>query len=405
MRIDSPSSSARSDRCIVVGGGVIGCGVAWELARRGRDVTVVERDRPGRGASWAAAGMLSPLAEAERPGPFLELGLASLDLFPEFAARLRDATGIDVEYRRTGKLRLAFTEAEEQRLAETHQWYSAQGFEAEWLDGDAVRRLEPELAPGIRGALRVALDHQVDNRMLARALWLAAEAAGARVVNAASVRTLMTGPAPQETRASARVTGVELATGEVIEATSVVLAAGCWSGLVAGLPRPIPVHPVPGQMLALGPAARRYRHMLMTERCYIVPRSDGRVLVGATVEAPSFLAFPSAAGVHRLLSGALEVSPFLAHLPIAETWAGLRPGTPDGLPILGEDPDVAGLYYATGHYRNGILLAPITAHAIADLVCAGESSVPLAAFRPERFESVASSGETTAHATAGDAHA
>lgn len=372
-------------RVAVVGGGVIGCAVAWELARRGWSVTLFERDVPGRAASRAAGGMLSPLAESDAPGPFLELGLASLDRFPALVEGLRRATGVNPGYLESGKLRVATTEAGVAALERDHAWQRSLGHAVEWLDAAGARRLEPALAGGIRAALLVERDYQVDSPVFARALWQAAALAGVEVVRGAPVSALATGPAPAAARAAAAVTGIILATGEVVAATHVVLAAGSWSGLVAGLPRRLPVFPVPGQIVELTTVPPVFRRVIETERCYLIPRADGRLLVGATAEAPRFAARPTAAGVRGLLDAALEAAPALADAPLTDAWGGLRPATPDHLPVLGEDPEVAGLFYATGHYRNGILLAPITAEVIADLVDGRAPAISLEPFRPDRF--------------------
>ncbi|HWV57437.1 MAG TPA: FAD-dependent oxidoreductase, partial [Longimicrobiales bacterium] len=267
----------------------------------------------------------------------------------------------------------------------THAWQSSLGHAVEWLDGPDARRAEPQLTPSTRAALRVTLDYQVDNRALTRALWLAATGSGATLVRSSPVVTIRTGSAPAGARASAAVSGVLLADGEVIPADSVVLAAGSWSGLIGGLPRSVPVSPVPGQVIELLTVPNVLRHMVMTDRCYLVPRADGRLLVGATAEPPRYFAEPTAGGMSKLLAAAIEAVPTLADAAFSDAWAGLRPGTPDHLPILGEDPDVAGLFYATGHYRNGILLAPITASLIGDVVTGRPPALSLEPFRPDRF--------------------
>lgn len=363
---------------VVIGGGAIGCASAWELARRGLRVVVVERDTPGRQASWAAAGMLSVLAEGERPEALFALARASRERYPAFVRALREATGADVEHRALGTLRVALSDdaAETLRRDVERQW--AAGIEAEWLDRAAARRLEPSLVGTVRAAVLTDADGHVDNRRLGRALWAAAAAAGvgfrlgvpaARVLGAAG----------------GRAAGVELASGERIEAGVVVVAAGSWSGQLGGLPRALPVRPMRGQMLAVEAVPPLLRRIVMSGKCYLIPAADGRVLVGATVEQAGFDCCVTPAGLRELLNAAIAAIPSLADTPIVETWAGLRPGTPDDLPILGPDPDVAGLVYATGHFRNGILLTPITAELVGDLVTGQDPAVPLEPFSPARF--------------------
>lgn len=362
---------------VVVGGGVIGCAVARRVARHGSSVVVVERGRPGDEASFAAAGMLSPLAEAEAPGPFLDLLLRARAGFPAFADALREETGTDVGYRGDGTLYLALREEDEPELAHRFAWQSAAGLAVERLSAEEARRLEPALSPAVRSALRFPDDHQVENRSLAPALWAAAAGAGAEFRLGSEVVRIV--------RDGNRVAGVELADGVRISAGSIILAGGSWAGRLAGLPRPLPVHPVHGQLLALESVPPLFRHVVDSPRCYLVPRSDGRVIVGATAECIGFRKAVTPGGLRRLIDGALEVAPALEHAPVAETWAGLRPGTPDGLPILGADPDVAGLFYATGHFRNGILLAPLTGDIVGDLALGRPPEADLAPFGIGRF--------------------
>lgn len=247
----------------------------------------------------------------------------------------------------------------------------------EWLDPKEARAAEPALNPYLRAALRFPEDHQVDNRLLAEALRQAALAAGVRIRPGETATAVL-----QE---AGRVSGVVLASGERIAARTVVIAAGAASGKIAGLPAPLPVRPVHGQLLALRPATPLIRHVLDSPRIYLVPRSDGRVIVGATVEEVGFRSGVTAGGVHALLAAALELVPSLADAPLVESWSGHRPGTPDGKPVLGGDPELPGLIYATGHYRNGILLTPITALALADMILGRAPRHDLTPFGIERF--------------------
>jgi glycine oxidase len=361
---------------IVAGGGVIGCAIAWELVRRGAVVTVVERSIPGHGATRAAAGMLSPLRE---PGPFRDLAATSFSRYPDFIDRLAAATGENFDFDCSGKLRIALTI---EALAELDALAAVgEPFGAERIDGRAALDLEPSINPGVLGGLLVRAAGRVDNRRLGEATWTAARAAGARLV-AGSVREVRAAGRPS------RTSGVRLEDGTLLPGASVVIAAGAWSATIHGLPYPLPVRPVRGQMLALaavGPAAPRLDRTVETNGCYLVPRRDGRVLVGATVEEVAFAPGPTLTGISALAAAAVEAVPGLAELPLVETWAGFRPGTPDALPVLGEDPELTGLFYATGHFRNGILLAPVTAQAIADLVTGVASTIDLAPFGVERF--------------------
>jgi glycine oxidase len=361
----------------VVGGGVIGCAVARELALAGLQVAVLERAEPGENASWAAAGMLSPLAEADRPDPFLDLLLASRRMYPDFAEALREEAGVDVAYRDEGTLLAALTDDDEQELRARFGWQRDAGLPVEWLSAATAGALEPALSPRVRAALRFADDHQVDNRLLAPALWTAAERAGAVMKRGAEVVRVV--------RSAGQVEGVELADGELVRAESVVLAAGAWAAQLAGLPTALPVRPVHGQLLALSTAPGLLRHVLDSPRVYLVPRANGRVIVGATVEEIGFDRRVTAGGTHALLHAALELVPELTGASLVESWSGHRPGTPDGWPILGPDPDLPKLLYATGHYRNGILLTPITARAIAALVTGDQLPVDLAPFAVGRL--------------------
>lgn len=364
-------------RVVVIGGGVIGCAIARLLAREGAAVTVVERGEPGGEASWAAAGMLAPLAEAERDGPFLSLLRRSASLYTGFAAELREETGVDVRYRTEGTLIAALTDADERELEERARWQGAAGLPVERLSGAELRALEPAISEAARWGLRFAADRQVDNRELGRALWKAAEKAGAAFRLGAEATGIG--------RDRSRVTGVELAGGERIEADRVVVAGGAWAGRLAGLPRRLPVVPVHGQLLALRTSPPLLSHVVDSPRAYLVPRSDGRIIAGTTVEERGFDKAVTAEGILRILSGAVELVPALARAPVVESWSGLRPGTPDQRPVLGPDPEVEGLHYATGHFRNGILLAPITAELIASSVLDGTRDAELAPFRVDRF--------------------
>ncbi|CAN5812333.1 glycine oxidase ThiO [soil metagenome] len=369
---------------VIIGAGVIGCAIARELASRGRSVIVVERDSPGRRATWAAAGMLSPLGEAGGGGPFLELADESLSRFAGFEQRLREESGIDVEYRTNGKLHVSLGDADDllQALASDPV---AGRFNVKPMNGDEARRMEPALTDAVTAALFVGRDHRVNNRLLAQALLASATSAGVQFRTANPVAALTT--------KHGSVTGVRLASGEQLTSEHVVLAAGAWSAGIEGLPRDLPIRPVKGQMFSVDSRNRTGKDstepmvqcVLYSRECYVIPRDDGRLLVGATVEDVGFRKGATLRGISGLMAAAMTLLPGIAELPLVETWAGFRPGTPDGQPILGPDPDVRGLVYATGHYRNGILLAPVTAACVADIITGQQPSLSLDAFAIERF--------------------
>lgn len=362
---------------VIAGAGVIGSALALALADGGRRVVVVDREEPGAGASSAAAGMLVVQGETAAAGPFLALARASLPLFAPLAARLRDETGTDVELRQPGLLHAALDEAEAARLEAALHRRRAEGGEARWLGPEEARRLEPALAPRITGALHDPAPCQVDNARFTRALAdLAADRGATFRLGHAVTRVMRDGD---------RVTGLETEAGPV-PAGVTVLAAGAWSAaLAATAGLDLPVRPVKGQMLESRLPAGRLHALVWTEDVYLVPRAGGRVLVGATVEEAGFDTRVTLGGVVRLAAAAVEAVPALAGAALVRTWAGLRPGTPDGLPILGRVAGLEGLVLATGHFRNGILLAPITARLLADLILEGRSAPLLDLFALARF--------------------
>jgi glycine oxidase len=369
----------RSADVVVVGGGVIGLGLAWRAAQAGMDVTVVD-ESPGRGASWAAAGMLAPVTEVhygERP--LLRLNLDAAGRWPGFAAELEEAAGRSVGYRPGGTLAVARDADDNAALEDLYRFQLGCGLRVERLRSRECRRLEPGLAPTVRGGVLAAGDHQVDNRALVEALLVACERAGVE---------LRAGRVAELAVEGGRVTGVLLAGGGTLAAGTVVLAAGCWSGGLGGLVAEAlpPVRPVKGQLLYLrGPAAEPLcQRNVRGLEVYVVPRADGRVVVGATVEEQGFDTRVTAGAVHDLLRAALELLPDVAELELVETVVGLRPGSPDNAPMLGPaGPE--GLLVATGHYRNGILLTPVTADAMAELLATGRVPEAIVPFAPGRF--------------------
>ncbi len=351
---------------LVVGGGVIGLSVAWAARSRGIDVTVLERDVAGGGTSRVAAGMLAPVAEVEFGDAgrrLLDLGLRSAALWPGFADQLAERSGLDVGLRRTGTLLLAADADEAAELERQLEFRRSLGLGVSRLAPTAARELEPALAPALRMALEVPDDHAVEPRRVLAALRRACEADGVAVREGRTVTAVELD--------GERVTGVTMAGGERLPAAAVVLAAGPWSGDLQGLPprARVPVRPVKGQILSLrdpqGPGL--LERVIRYRGGYVVPRGDGRYVLGATVEERGFELGATAGGVYELLRDAHELLPGLAELEIEELSTGLRPGTPDNLPAIGRGA-YDGLLWATGHHRNGILLAPLTARLLVSLL-------------------------------------
>ncbi len=359
---------------IIVGGGVIGLAIARELAQRNvRKLILLERGEPGTEASWAAGGILAPQVEADRPDEFFRLACASRDLYPEFAEALHQETGIDVELEKAGTLYVGFTEPEEQEMRARYEWQSNANLHIEWLTGDEARTLEPKLSPNVRCALRFPNDYQVENRRLVQALISSNKKLGVKVLTNCEVRSLRID--------HQIITGVETSSG-FYRAPVVVIAAGAWSSQIK--PASVTIDPVRGQMLCFN-APQVASHVIYSARGYLVPRRDGRLLAGSTSESVGFDKRVTDAGVQSIKSMAFEIAPSLQSSPLADSWAGFRPRAEDNLPVIGADEAAAGLLYATGHYRNGILLAPITAKIIADTVLERGNPLVVEKFLPRRF--------------------
>jgi glycine oxidase len=371
----------------VVGGGVIGLAVAWRAAQRGLSVVVLEReDAPARGTSHVAAGMLAPISEAlVSEQPLLRLGLAGAALYPEFVAGLEEAAGRDPGYLRCGTLRAARDRDEVEELERELSVRTSLGLPVTRLRASEARTLEPGLAPALRLALDIPDDHAVDPRKLTAALVAALAHAGAVVRTGAEVSALAL--------AGERVAGVVVAGREPVFAEQVVIAAGPWAAGLSGIPEParVPIHPVKGQILRLhdpaGPGL--LQRVLRMRTGYIVPRGDGRYVLGATMEERGFDTTVTAGAVFELLRDASELVPGLAELVIDELSAGLRPATPDNAPAIGPS-FIDGLHWAVGHYRHGVLLAPVTAEMVLAGLLGEEPSDPelSAVFAPGRFAEV-----------------
>ena len=361
---------------IVVGGGLIGLSIAFELAQRGATVRLYDRAEPGHGASWAGAGMLAPYAEHIDDEDLLALSRRSLEGYPAFVQRISEASGVHVDVSLDGVIEAAF-DAQQLAAFETFaRELRTRGVPCELLDRRASLIAEPALGKHVTGALLVGGQGYVDNRRLGRALLAAAQARG--VLVHAPARDVVI-ECDQR-----RVRGVRSELG-FAGASVVINAAGAWAANVPGLPesaRP-PVKPVKGQMLALAAPVGFLRRATWVPGAYLVPRSDGRLLVGATVEDAGFDEHVTASAIHALLHAALAAAPALGAFTVTETWAGLRPGSPDGRPFIGPT-GIDGLILATGHYRNGILLAPATAEMVASFVESGDAA-PLQAFSPLRM--------------------
>jgi glycine oxidase len=368
--------SRTKQRCVVIGGGVIGCSVAWELARHGIAVTVLERSVPGAEASSAAAGILGAQFENSEPGPLFELALKSRELHAPWAKRLAQATGIDVEYRASGLVHVEFGAAALKRVRHQYAFQRKAGQRVIELGARSVRERVPSLSPKVEGALHFPDDARVDPPDLFRALRIAAERAGAVFRSGAYVRGVVS--------ASGRASGVVLDDASVVPATDVVVAAGSWSSLVEGAPLPSGgVVPARGQIVELTLQTPLFDAVVHGPRCYLVPRDDGRVLLGSTLEFVGYKREVTAGAVRDLLDAAIELCPALAQAQLSRSWSSFRPYVKDGLPAIGRT-ETEGLVIATGHHRNGILLAPITAEVVAALVRGRRPSLDLTAFSPTR---------------------
>ncbi|MFD4229366.1 glycine oxidase ThiO [Streptomyces sp. NPDC058545] len=388
MRSSGSTSAVGSDvpgsDVLVIGGGIIGLVTAWRAAQRGLRTAVVDPD-PGGGAARVAAGMLAAVTELHY-GEQMLLGLnvASAARYPAFAAELEAASGQDIGFRACGTLAVALDSDDRAHLRELHALQHRSGLQSEWLTGRECRRLEPMLAPGVRGGLRVDGDHQVDPRRLAAALLTACERAGVVFHRDRAERLVVV---------RGRATGALLAAGTELAADQIVLAAGSLSGRLAGLPAEVvpPVRPVKGQVLRLTvPAAyapfltRTVRAVVRGSHVYLVPRENGELVVGATSEEMGWDTTVTAGGVYELLRDAHELVPGITELPLTETRAGLRPASPDNAPLLGPTA-LPGLHLATGHHRNGVLLTPVTGDSMAELLTTGELPAVARPFTPGRF--------------------
>jgi glycine oxidase len=366
---------------VVVGAGIVGCAIAYELSRRGASVIVIDDRAPGMGATQASAGVLAPFIEARNDGPLIELTARSLGLFDEFVSRVRSDSQATVAYQRSGTLDVALDADSLTTLQKTHVWLGARGVESSLLDAAAAIDCEPQLSSSVTGGLLIPAHGFVGASQLTRALTTAALRKGARFVDYGRVASV-----------SRDGTGLRLDTSgtlrSVVGADAVVLAAGSWSGAVRidGVEQRLPVRPIRGQLLQLHwTGAENLRRVVWSDRCYVVPWQDGTVLVGATEEDAGFEERTTLAGIQDLIDAACELLPHAWTASLIAAKVGLRPGTPDHIPIIGWSEAIPNLMYATGHYRNGILLAPLTAELVADAILEKRNDALLELTRPQRF--------------------
>lgn len=364
---------------IVVGAGIIGLSIGWKAAQLGLSVLILDRDERPQGASWVAAGMLAPVTEANfGEDALLRLNIESARRWPGFAAELSEISSIDLHGEHPGTLHVAVDRDQSEALRRLYDYQIQLGLKVEWLGPAELKRLEPALHPGVRSGVRATGDTAVDPRKVLQALAMAFTAAGGDMRLGEEVVEIDVRRGPR----------VVLSGGGSYAAGTIVVAAGCWSPSIKGMPGALmsAVRPVKGQILRLRPRSSTplIRHTIRTEEVYLVPRPGGETVVGATVEEMGFDTAPTAGGVLELLEAADEVVPGIREMELAEVSVGLRPGSPDNAPLIGST-SVPGLVLATGHYRNGILLAPVTADAIAHLLAKGEGLSQMSDFEPSRF--------------------
>jgi glycine oxidase len=396
-----PAEARLSDRgsydAVVVGAGAVGLCCAWRIAQRGGRVVVLDRAEPPAGATRVAAGMLAPIGELAFGEPeLLRMTIAAAERYPAFVTELEAASGISTGYARRGALHVALDRDEAAELRRVHELQRSLGLGAEWLPPRRCRELEPGLTPSFNGGVHAPEEAAVDPRAMTAALLAALKAEGVEVRGGVEVtEALLDG---------GWIEGVRTGSGEELRAEAVVLACGAWSGAAEWLPERVrpPVRPVKGQILELrapdgGPPCER---IVASERVYLVPRPDGRLIAGATTEERGFDTTVTAAGVHELLREAYRLLPDVAEMELVESMAGLRPGTPDNLPLIGPGA-LDGLVLACGHYRNGILLAPLTGDAVAGLLQDGGIPETLSAAHPARSSFQPHSGSKVDRASEG----
>ena len=369
---------------VIAGGGLIGGAIALELALAGVHVAIFELGEPGREASWASAGILSPAPENPATIPLVPLGKASMSLYPQFVARVEEISGQQVGFRPKGTVEALFSRDAARELSTHVALHHGWGLRAEALSAEDARELEPALSPELEAAVLRPDEASIDNRALTQAVLDAARKSGVEIFPHREVRGVW--------REKQRCAGL-LLENEKVSANWTIIAAGSFSASIAGVDAYAPVRPAKGQMASLRAERLKIERVLWSDKIYLVPRNDGRILAGASVEYVGFDRNVTAGALATVLSGAIELAPDLAHARVEETWAGLRPDSPDHLPILGP-ADIDGLLIATGHFRSGILLTPITARLIREWVTEQRVSLDCERFSPLRF--VEARKETTA---------
>jgi glycine oxidase len=369
---------------VIAGGGLVGGAIALELALAGMRVAIFEQGEPGREASWAGAGILSPAPENPATIPLVPLGKASMALYPEFVGRVEEISGQDVGFRAKGTLDALFSRDTARELSTHVAVHHGWGLRAEAISAEDARELEPALSPAVEAAVLRPDEASVDNRALTQAVLQAARKSGAEIFARREVQGIW--------REKQRCAGL-LLDNEKVSAKWTIIAAGSFSASITGVGTYAPVRPAKGQMVSLRAERLKIDRVLWSDKIYLVPRNDGRILAGATIEYVGFDKKVTAGALERILGGAIELAPDLANARVEETWAGLRPDSPDHLPILGP-ADIDGLLIATGHFRSGILLTPITARLLREWVTEQRVSVDCERFSPLRF--VEARKETTA---------
>ena len=381
-------SSHQSADVVIIGGGVIGLTIARALRRSGFDqVCLVEKSELGTEASFAAAGILAPQVEADKDDEFFRLACRSRDMYLDFAAALLEETDVDVELDTTGTVYLGFTDSDEAHCEERYLWQSRAGYQIEKLTCREVRAVEPCVNASVRTALLFPRDVQVENRRLVSALANAVKKLGVAILTHTRSHDIHVD--------RNRVIGVQTSNG-FVSCNTVVVSAGCWTGALRltnrdGQPvrtTTLNIEPVRGQMVCLEAKPQVSRHVIYSPRGYIVPRRDGRLLAGSTSEPGVSVKQNTAGGLRSILDNAMQITPEIGRLPVVDVWSGLRPKAADGLPVLGPCDEIDGLHYATGHYRNGILLAPITGELIVQAILNPANATALAPFSPNRFRTI-----------------
>ncbi len=360
---------------IVAGGGLIGASIAFELAQAGLRVAVFDAREPGREASWASAGMISPAPEGPDTIPLVPLNKASAAMYPHFIKAIEELSGQDVGYRPNGAMELFWEGDVREEISTLMAVYHGVGLRAEALTGERARELEPGLMEEVQGGVLRPDEGSLENRVLTNATLKAAKQSGVDIFAGNGATGIW--------KDGKRSKGLRLTNG-LAEAKWTIIAAGCFSAKIEGVAAYAPVYPTKGQMVAMRCEAVKIEHVLWSENVYLVPRNDGRIVAGSTAERVGFDRDVTAGGMKKILNGAIELVPRLAKARIEETWAGLRPDSPDHLPILGPT-DVEGLLMATGHFRSGILLAPLTARLMREWITRQSVSVDWERFSPMRF--------------------